>query len=401
MHLDVNTMFLVTINIEAVLGLLLLFAWIQNAGIRALAWWGGAHLLRASAVALHGMQGAVPDVVAVDLAVAVLLTSFAITWSGARVFAGRLPQVFNLFAGAAVWLLLCRIPQFAEWPDGRVLAGSAIIVAYIGLTAYELWRGRAEPLVSRWPAIYILFALGSLFLLRTPLAALLPGMPTAQIVGSVWTSVLSFESMLFTIAVAFILFVMAKERSELRHKKAAMLDPLTGVANRRAFLHEASEWTRRQLASPRPVALLLFDLDHFKSINDRFGEALGDRVLQVFAQTARANLAPSDLVGRIGGEEFGAVIYEVENERAVSVAERIRFAFSDAARYLDGELVCATVSVGVVVSASDALEFRPLLDQADKALTRAKARGGNRVQVEELALTAQQGAALGKLQPAA
>ena len=93
---------------------------------------------------------------------------------------------------------------------------------------------------------------------------------------SVWLTVLSFEALLFTIAIAFILLAMAKERTELRHKTAALVDPLTGIANRRAFLEEAHDAGRASGAqSPRPIAVLLADLDHFKSINDRFGHARG------------------------------------------------------------------------------------------------------------------------------
>jgi diguanylate cyclase (GGDEF)-like protein len=401
MHLDANTLFLVTINVEAVLGLLLLFAWIQNARARALAWWGCAHLLRANAVALYGMRGTVPDIVAGDIAIAILLTTFAIIWTGARVFSGRPPRMLYLFAGAAVWLLLCRIPSFAEWSDGRLLASSAIIAAYLGLAAHELWRGRAERLVSRSPAILILSALSALFLLRTPLGAVLPWLPVNPLADSVWSTMFSFEALLFTLALAFLLLAMAKERTEARHKTAALLDPLTGVTNRRVFLQAAARLAARQLADPRPVAVLIFDIDHVRSINDRFGDALGDRVLQIFARIARANLTPTDLIGRIDGEEFAAVLVGADNERAVSVAERIRFGFADAARCIEAELVGATATVGIVTAANGALEIAPLLAQADKALARAKARGGNRAQVEEFVPTAKHGAAVTQVQTAA
>jgi hypothetical protein len=89
MNLDVNTLFLVTVYVEAILGLLLLFAWVQNTQISAVAWWGCAHLLRASSVMLFGMYGNVSEAISIDLANSLLLMSFAITWSGARVFDGR------------------------------------------------------------------------------------------------------------------------------------------------------------------------------------------------------------------------------------------------------------------------------------------------------------------------
>ena len=89
MNLDVNTLFMVTIYVEAILGLLLLFAWVQNTAIHAVAWWGFAHLIRAASVVLFGMYGSAPDLISIDLANALLFTAFAVTWTGARVFDGR------------------------------------------------------------------------------------------------------------------------------------------------------------------------------------------------------------------------------------------------------------------------------------------------------------------------
>src|SRR5579883_2358304 len=92
MNLDVNTLFLVTIYVEAILGLLLLFAWLQNTALTALAWWGFAHLLRAASVMLFGLYGSAPDAVSIDLANALLFTAVAVTWTGARVFDHRRPS---------------------------------------------------------------------------------------------------------------------------------------------------------------------------------------------------------------------------------------------------------------------------------------------------------------------
>ncbi|HMH28277.1 MAG TPA: hypothetical protein VK580_06815, partial [Steroidobacteraceae bacterium] len=89
MNLDVNTLFVVTIYVEAVLGLLLLFVWLQNTQIRAVAWWGSAHLMRAGSIVLFGMFGNVSNVISIDLANAMLFLAFAVTWTGARVFDGR------------------------------------------------------------------------------------------------------------------------------------------------------------------------------------------------------------------------------------------------------------------------------------------------------------------------
>jgi len=298
MRLDVNTLFIVTIYVEVILGLLLLFVWAQNTQVYAVCWWGFAHLIRAGSIVVFGMYGTVPDLISIDLANTLLFTAFAITWTGARVFDGRPVEPVYMVTGAVLWLLVCRLPVLADAVNVRALIASGIITTYTWLTAYEFWRGRDEKLVSRWPAIFMLFAHGALFLLRTPLVTLLPWSSTNTMLGSVWLTVLSFEALLFTISVAFILLAMAKERTELRHRNAAMLDPLTGIANRRSFLQDAAQLAKRHRADPHPTAVLLIDLDHFKSINDRFGHAVGDRVLEIFTQAARQSLRSSDLVAK-------------------------------------------------------------------------------------------------------
>jgi diguanylate cyclase (GGDEF)-like protein len=264
---------------------------------------------------------------------------------------------------------------------------SAIITTYTWATAYEFWRGRSEPLVSRWPAIFMLFAHGALYLLRTPLGAMLPWSPTNnQMFASVWLTVLSFEGLLFTIAIAFILLAMAKERTEHRHKTAALVDPLTGVANRRAFLQDGEAHLKRQAADPRPTAVMLLDLDNFKSINDRFGHALGDRVLEIFADVASASMRHVDLFGRLGGEEFAALLRDTTRERAQAVAEQIRADFAAATKEVQGQPVVATVSIGIVISHDAVLDLSALLAQADHALYRAKDSGRNRVEIASIEL---------------
>ncbi|MFN3658985.1 MAG: GGDEF domain-containing protein [Pseudolabrys sp.] len=389
MHLDVNTLFMVTIYVEAILGLLLLFAWAQNTAIYAVCWWGFAHLIRAASIVLFGMYGTAPDFITIDLANALLFTAFAVTWTGARVFDGRPVEPVYLVTGAVLWLLVCRLPVLADAIEMRALIASGIITAYTWLTAYEFWRGRSEALVSRWPAIFMLFAHGALFLLRTPLATLLPWTPaTKDVLASVWMTVLSFEALLFTISIAFILLAMAKERAELRQRTAAMVDPLTGIANRRAFLQDAAAMTKRHSGDPRPTAVLLIDLDHFKSINDRFGHALGDRVLEVFADAARQSVRAADLIGRLGGEEFAAVLRDASREKAVAVAERMRECFAQAAQSVDGRPVCATVSIGLAHCEGPALDVPELMAQADQALYFAKERGRNRVEFASLEMLA-------------
>jgi diguanylate cyclase (GGDEF)-like protein len=385
MNLDVNTLFVVTIYVEAILGLLLLFAWAQNTAIHAVAWWGFADLLRAASIMLFGKYGSVSDLISIDLANAILFTAFAVTWTGARVFDHRKPRWILLFGGAALWLALYRIPAVQSSWDLRMLLSSGIITAYTWATAYEFWRGRSEPLVSRWPAIFMFFAHGALYLLRTPFGAMLAPVNN-QVFASVWITVLSFEALLFTIAIAFILLAMAKERTEYRHKTDSLIDPLTGIANRRAFLQNAEAQLKRQATEPRPMAVLLLDLDNFKSINDRFGHAIGDRVLQMFAEVGSGCMRRYDIFGRLGGEEFAALLVDTSRERALAVAEQIRASFVEVTGMIEGKPVVATVSIGVVISYDAVLDLSALLAQADHALYRAKDNGRNRIEIASIEL---------------
>ena len=384
MAFEVNTLFLLTIDVEAILGLLLLLVWVQNTRILAVAWWASAHLMRATSVMLYGLYGSVPDLISIDLSNVSLFSSFGVTWNGARVFNGRAPLPGSLIAGAAIWLLASQWPGFETGAELRGQLSSMIIAAYSWLTAYEFWRGRREPLVSRWPAIVLFATHGAMFILRPPLHALRHDREGDHILASAWISVLSLEAFLMTIATAFILLAMSKERTELRHKTAAMIDPLTGLLNRRAFLADAADLLRQQIQRDRPIGVLLIDLDHFKSINDRFGHAVGDKVLQIFAKTTQTNLRRTDLVGRLGGEEFTVVLADAGIDNAYLVADRLRNAFAVNAAVVDGQALHATASVGVSVIVDPRQDLAKLITLADQALYLAKARGRNRVEVAPL-----------------
>jgi diguanylate cyclase (GGDEF)-like protein len=224
-------------------------------------------------------------------------------------------------------------------------------------------------------------------MLRTPLGDLLPWLTRSNpLLESVGLSALSFEALLFTIAIAFILLAMAKERAEYRHKTAAMIDSLTGISNRRAFLQAGEQHFKRQVNNPRPTAVMLLDLDNFKSINDRYGHAIGDQILETFAKVSSSCLRRIDLFARLGGEEFAALLHDTARDRALAVAEQIRSAFAAATREVEGLPVAGTVSIGIVVAHDGVLDLSALLVQADHALYRAKHAGRNRIEVASIEL---------------
>jgi diguanylate cyclase (GGDEF)-like protein len=194
-------------------------------------------------------------------------------------------------------------------------------------------------------------------------------------------AVMVFGTVLYTITLAFLLLSMTKERGELRHKTAALVDPLTGLANRRAFLSDADALAERRTKNGEALTVLIADLDRFKTVNDRFGHAIGDRVLQVFADTISRTLRAHDVSGRLGGEEFAFLLPGTSAADAARVAERIRLRFAEAARTVGAHAVASTVSIGVATTRAPGAQVMELLAVADQALYRAKAEGRNRIVV--------------------
>jgi len=380
MHLDLPTLAVVTVFIISLLGMLLTAVGWQNRTAPALLWWGSAFLIGAAGFGALTGRSWLPRIVSYDIANALLLLCFGVLWSGVRVFEGRAVKTVWLVALPAFWLLACRVPAFSENTDLRVIVLSLITTVLMLLSAREIWLGgRREVLTSRGLVVSVFLVYATSMLLRVPMAIVAPFGPDGDVTASPIFSYVQFAALLFIVTVAFLLLNMTKERSELGHKTASLIDPLTGIANRRAFLATASQDWQKASVADQSLALLLFDLDRFKNINDRFGHAQGDRVLYLFAQETRRVFGMDVLFGRLGGEEFAALITGRSAEEVLAVAQNVRVNFERKASSFGDALLRPTVSIGVAIGdPSDKLEA--MLEVADTALYRAKAAGRNRVE---------------------
>lgn len=370
---------MVAVFVTAILGGLLLMAWRRDQGTSALAWWGIGYLLGGLAFALLSARGVIPDVLSLDIANASLLLSYTLFLAGARAFGGRdtPPTVFLICP--LLWLIALRLPAVAADINLRVALMTSCQVSLVLLIAYEFWRERAEPLLSRWPAIIVLLLHSAGLCLRIPVIMASPLSQNPDFFRGPTFAVMAFGTVLFTITFAFLLLSMTKERGELRHKTAALVDPLTGLANRRAFLIDAEALIATRASRSEPLAVLVADLDRFKTINDRFGHAVGDQVLKVFAGAIRRSIRAADLAGRLGGEEFAVLLSGAPEDGAVDLAERIRRAFAEGAAEIDGHPVRGTVSIGVAALRIGTHDLGGLLSRADSALYQAKKAGRDRV----------------------
>jgi two-component system cell cycle response regulator len=181
-----------------------------------------------------------------------------------------------------------------------------------------------------------------------------------------------------------ILSLETKLRETLDQMKVlALKDSLTGILNRRAIFETAEDELTRAHREKTSLSLLMADLDHFKSINDRFGHAAGDQALMLAVQTIEKNLRPSDHVGRWGGEEFLIVLPNTESGEAVQIAERLRDSIARAEMDLEeGKPLGLRMSLGVTsTSLGNNANLDVLVRQADVALYLAKNKGRNQVKV--------------------
>jgi diguanylate cyclase (GGDEF)-like protein len=388
MLLDTSTLYLVATMMAAMLGAMLLFFGRQE-NIPALRWWGTAYLLGAASVALwtlaEKLLGGNPFGGMLSLALTSIgFVACGMVWNASRVFHGRNPNLPGLVLGAIAWIaaVMTLAPEASAL---RMTIGAGIVAIYAALTASELWTERRRTLQKRWPAVVVPVLHGAVLMMPILLGDFLR--PRDVAFGtSIWVTIFSIELVLYAVGTVFVIFMLVSDRAVTAHKTAASMDPLTGMFNRRGFSEATARVIEREAHAGRPVTVLIFDIDHFKSINDRFGHPAGDEILKLFSTIVINSLRISDLSGRIGGEEFAALL-PCSLEEGVLAAERVREAFADSGIVVDDGPVDTTVSIGVAGGPAGT-ELEVLLAAADTALYQAKRGGRNRVEAaEELPLS--------------
>lgn len=384
--LHVKTLTFLIIVIATLLGILLLVAWSRARVHRALLWWSLSYFAAATGSILLTLRGTIPSFISIEIANGVVIVACACAWVSTRSFQGKVTPARWIAAPFAAWIALCQVPLIAQSVPARVVVMSLIMSAFISLGAYELWRGRSERLISRWPAIITMTVYAAALLSRIPMLYFID-LPAAPLLfqGTSWFGIVSVVSLIYIAMMACNILAMCKERMELGYRHKAQTDALTQLLSRRGFYEEAEVrmLALRGSGTQANAAVVLLDLDSFKQINDRFGHLVGDAVLQTFAEVARTELRSADVIGRIGGEEF-ALFLPAHNARdGTAVADRLRRAFEAAAREVSGEPVRATLSAGVA-SGADNVKLITLLSDADRALYAAKQAGRNCVRLANI-----------------
>jgi hypothetical protein len=265
MTLDLPTLMVMQSFAMACAGAVLLFAWTQNRAVSALAVWGIADFSAAGGILLLMFSVQLEQPALSAFGGALLCTQSGLIWKAARNIDGKPAPLVLALLGGAVIIIGGAVPLVREYEGSIGLAGGA---AYTALTAISLWRGRGDGLIARWAlcSFAIMHALAlSIGTLSTFIGT--TGQDSVPRLASLF-GFIYFESVVFALGTAVFALALIKERNEAASLFAASIDALTGVANRAALLGSAERAMQRCRRVGAPIAVVMFDLDRFKRIND-------------------------------------------------------------------------------------------------------------------------------------
>ncbi len=383
MSLDLRTMMLMISVLTLLLSGLLALAGLHAGSIRGVRLWALANLCYslASFIAFADLTPTSSGWLIV-LVVVLLLAGNSLQFSGIQAFKEqridwRIPLlVVGVAFAQSVWFTLLH-------PDAnaRAIANSLVFAVINALCARALLIRIEPPLRTAYWFTGVSFALlaaAALFRAATIFQA-----PPGTFAG--FSSQLPFvpvrflASSLILMCVTFGFMLMLNYRLITDMQKIALRDGLTGALNRRGLEEEAIRLAARCTRTGDTLAIMMIDVDHFKSINDRCGHPVGDKVLQRLSVIAQASIRSDDYFARYGGEEFCILLPSTTEEEARVLADRLRQAYAALTMEFGGEVLRSTISIGVADSNHVGLEFSALVSAADQAMYWAKQEGRNQV----------------------
>lgn len=371
MSLDIYTLFVCELYVLGFLSIIMVFAWVGSHYDRVLGFTCLSLVFTLIAVFLSSLRSSGLHFLPVAVGNVLVMLAYGGLLNAFRRFCGK-PIGTHWLLGALLWALLCCFPAFYYSLPKRVLVLCIACVAYTAALIQLVWQARDTLKATFWPAqlllwIHLLFHLVRLFL-DSAIASTQPG----AIGGSDFSVYVILESILFVIGLTFTILAMVNERMQIALKYSSLHDPLTSVWNRRALFAEAEKIVARCRRQNRPFSAILFDLDHFKSINDRYGHHQGDQILIHFCEIVRGLIPAEGRFARLGGEEFAAIIPAGARD-AEAWCEAIRLAVCAS----QPNEIAYSVSIGFATVTHSQQDFVSLLAMADAALYHAKASGRN------------------------
>ena len=361
-----------------------LFIWFQNRGPVGLLWMLAGSLLSSLA---FGLRMALPGHAGTVVPAACMLVALSCIWTGFRTTAGRSAWLPVLIIPAAIWLLICRIPGFFHPPALRFSVAYLFAALLLTFTLRELWPTTAERRIARW-LVTVFLGLQIVLCLAWGLAqvvSLFHPLPLGS--KAVDLPITAFTLLGFSLIMSFAFVALIKEQSDWDLWQATRQDALTGLGNRRHLDDTLANAVCVSRRTGAPLALLMIDVDQFKTYNDRFGHPAGDACLSAIAGALRDGLVRrEDAVSRYGGEEFTVILANTGEAQALAVSDRLRLAVRALKLPHPGRAEgIVTISLGLAVmlaggSSGPIVDAASLINAADDALYRAKEAGRDRAE---------------------
>jgi len=381
---DAATLFICTAITTGVVAVALTYSSLLPGREKATVWWCWAMWAVTLGLVLLSLRAILPAWLALGIGNALALLGYGLAYKGYRIFrnVGALPLAD--WFGAALWLLLYfGVESVREDVNSRVILAASVISAYSALTALEVWRGWNEDQLPSFVALMALFSTHAMMHFGRVVLVLIYTQDKSNPLIAFWLAAISLENFVHAIGISFFFFALTKERAERKYRLAAEIDSLTGAATRRFFVSE----TRERLAKkPKSGVLAVIDIDFFKSVNDCYGHLGGDRVLQAFGSFVDQRLQPGMVFGRLGGEEFGLYLPDMEASQARAWLEDLRMEVEAMQIPFMGSPIRITISLGAAAIRDAGLDFDHLMAAADGALYVAKEDGRNRLRVFTLSM---------------
>jgi diguanylate cyclase (GGDEF)-like protein len=341
--------------------------------------WRIATLLVAGCSVLFVAQSAAQSVAMAPISNGFALVGLALYWRAMRRFFGEADTLW-IFTPAVLGVTGIAAFSFV-WPSLAHRIGVATVcwVALLSGSAWTLLRHhRAERSANSTVLSVIFVSLALLMLLRGALFVFRPATATSIIDPTHWVNLLTPLSIGVLPVIGTTAFVLlCFERIRRRLHVMASTDALTGLPNRLTINERAAEWFAQARAASQSFSVAIVDIDHFKGVNDNYGHEVGDAVLKVVARTLVSTFSRPVWVGRLGGEEFVALLRDQDLDAAQRTAEDLRQAVERCHPVHGGQSLSVTVSIGVATLVPSDANFGALLRRADRALYAAKAAGRN------------------------
>ena len=310
----------------------------------------------------------------------ILLSGYLLILHGVASFRGRAYR--GLSAGLLGVMALIWIISGARWQDVVWNYASSIPIAIVSaVTALEMLRNRT---MVAFPARRFVVAITAIHTLFYTFRALILPWLVAEFgapLQAAASKITLYEGALYSVILPMTLLKLVREERHCHLMRESHTDYLTRIGNRRWFFEEGKRVIEGR-GTRGPIAVLAFDMDHFKAINDRYGHQTGDDVLRAFADISRGVIGPDAIFARLGGEEFAALVWSDDARRSQALGATVARTFAETiSNGVHGLGIPATVSVGLAQFDDDMPELAHALSTADRALYRAKSLGGNRVEV--------------------